>query len=406
MDVDSTDLDTDLRLQTVGHSQTKRRYLLLLTFVAALVTLGVWWTNTSRKESNAFFFIQLSDPQLGLEHSNADWQRELAMLSRSVRIINRLSPRFVVLTGDMQNYLPTNLGTAWPMPRLPGNVGSDQARQVQQALSLLANAIPLRAVVPGNHDLGYAPTNATVNAYRARWGDDSSSFDESGVRFVAFDSQVYYNSSQPGMQVHAEAQTAWLKSRLDAAAGDGVHATVLLTHIPPFLVDALEESGWANWPLPLRQRFLELTQTSRVPPSLVINGHVHANVLSERTSAFGAPLQVVTTSSVGCPIMWNGSAETTLSLRLARAVAAEPTGHDAFVNYVLRDDARGPKEPARIAHRVAARPDRSGVRLFEFDPAAGYRHQWLTLDQLAKLAAPLVSGRASPLAHRPFTPWR
>lgn len=420
-------MDMDIRLQPNRRWRSAlplRIRSMLLLATAAVILISVVSSAAAgggpRKKTTdaSFYFIQLSDPQFGLEHSNVEWAAERAMLNRSIHLINALAPRFVVATGDLQNYLPTNTGSGEP--------GVEQAQQVQEVLMRLDDGIPLRAIVPGNHDIGYAPTVQTLNHYEQRWGADRGTFDEGGVRFVAVDSQLYFNASQPGVQVRADAQTAWLSETLDAAASDhAVAAVVLITHIPPFLNDASEETGWANWPRAVREQVLSMTQGGgeggqggppRLAPSLVINGHVHANVVSERTTAFGAPLEVVTSSSVGCPIRFNGSAARELPPALARAVAAQPTGHELFVNYVLRDGGVGEEDPERVAERVAARPDRSGVRLFEVDRTAGYRHRWYTLEELEQLAAPVGAGSgggkgmrgssSSPLADLPFTGWR
>ena len=106
----------------------------------------------------AFFVVQLTDPQFGLQDSNVQWREEQAMLNLSLRSINNLEPRLVVLTGDLQNFLPTSAGTAWPMPKPRGihaaHPGADQAAAVAQSLTLLNASIPIRATIPGNHDLG------------------------------------------------------------------------------------------------------------------------------------------------------------------------------------------------------------------------------------------------------------
>ena len=61
-------------------------------------------------------------------------------------------------------------------------------------------------------------------------------------------------------------------------------------------------------PARVRQEVLGMTQGVAKAPRVVVCGHFHGNVERVESSAFGAPLEVVTTSSVGCPILWNGSA--------------------------------------------------------------------------------------------------
>ena len=358
-----------------------------------------------------FFVVQLTDPQFGLQDSNVDWRQEQAMLNLSLLIINQLAPRLLCLTGDLQNVLPTSTGTSWPMPRPNGthaaHPGADQAAAVAQSLTLLDASIPIRATIPGNHDVGYAPTLATLERFTELWGGERAAFDEGGVAFVALDSQLYFDASEPGVAAQAEAQTAWLSQQLDNAADRGVAGVVLLSHVPPFLVSADEPTGWANWPSDTRARLLAAMQAKRVPPSLIVNGHFHANVEGVHTAAFGpTDLEVVTTSAVGCAIRWNGTTAASMPHATAAAVAAARTGRDAFQRFILRNGtATGTADPSLIRTRSFASPSVSGVRLFEFDARTGYRHAWFTLHALGELSAPLRPGEASPLAGKAFTPW-
>src|SRR6185295_9979592 len=50
-----------------------------------------------------FFFIQLSDPQFGMFTGNKDFAQETANFEFAVATINRLRPKFVVITGDLVN---------------------------------------------------------------------------------------------------------------------------------------------------------------------------------------------------------------------------------------------------------------------------------------------------------------
>src|ERR1044071_7311783 len=50
-----------------------------------------------------FFFIQLSDPQFGMFTTNRDFAQETANFEFAVATVNRLRPKFVVITGDLVN---------------------------------------------------------------------------------------------------------------------------------------------------------------------------------------------------------------------------------------------------------------------------------------------------------------
>ena len=413
--------------------------LLLLAGAIVATTLGARST-VAGVTPNSFFMVQLTDPQFGQQHGcrtgvepgcAAGWSNEEEMLNESIRLVNRLRPRFAVLTGDMQHTLPNS----------NHQIDERQATAAQRALSLLDPSIPLRATIPGNHDLGNRPTLATLQAYRSRWDADRTTFEMGGVRFIALDSQLYVDASAPGIRERAAEQTRWLSLQLDAAvtssaaaaaatspvatspvasssvasssqgasAVSGIAApagVVLLTHVPPFVVRADEAASWANWGVAARQQVLSMSQRKAVPPSLVVAGHFHANVEAVHSDAFGAPIEVVTSSAVGCAIAWNGSHATAFPHTLAAAIAAVPTGLEAVRRFILRNGSMtAPADASLLSSRVVAARSVSGARLFEFSAATGYRHRFYSLSELGALRAPLASGAASPLADIAFTPW-
>ena len=333
-----------------------------------------------------------------------------------------------------------------------GNVGKKQAKAVRACLDRLS--VPLRGVTPGNHDLGEAVDNGTLNAFEKFWGPGAgSSFTEGGVLFVQLDSQLYHNASKPGMRERRAAQTSFLREQL-ASADPGIVGAVILTHIPPFLGRSDEPAGWGNWPLLVRAEVLgaapaALVQNGRpgggLAPRLVVAGHFHGNVERvEEPTAFGAPLEVrarfgsreqhdappssppppprplpwhpvthslrrtplravkvVTSSSVTTPVQWLRSATSGLyTASEAAAIGAAPSGGQAFREHVLRDAG-----PAAVAERVRAIPSRAGVRIFEFcaaraGHAAGYRHAWRTLEALQGMAR--LSDAVGDAAFTPF----
>jgi len=390
---------------------TRRRMTILLDVTIAFLVLVLCiapplvfllWRNTNTSQS--FFMIQLADPQLGLFHyGGTDWSQEQSMLDLAIREVNRLSPRFIVLVGDMQNWYQTNENGE--NGNLEPNVGELQVLSVKKSLSLLDPSIPLRAIMPGNHDVGDAPTLSTLRHYKDKWGEPRGSFTEDGIRFVYMDTQIYKNSSKAGISKVAADQTAWLKRELVTAATNvGV---VLLGHIAPFVSDALEPEGFANWPLSVRKNVLSMTQHSRipVPPRLFISGHFHGNVERVESKAFGAPLEIVITSSVGCPMMWNGSTTGSYTPSQASIIASEVSGKAAYDNYIIRNgDMQTPPNYTLGKLRITAVPERSGFRIFEFNTARGYRHNWFTLEMVGNLQSPLSTKSLEGIAWTAFKP--
>lgn len=355
--------------------------------------------------TSCFFAAQLADPQFGIVNGASsdpavalDWSAERANLDLAVRELNRLAPRVAFLSGDMQNWDPTAANHGALAGH--GDVGARQAAEVQRSLSRLR--VPMHGVTPGNHDIGDTPTPAALDAYERRWGADRSSFSVEGVRFLSFNSLLLRDAPGDGARAAREAQLAWLAEELRTVRSTNTSGVVLLTHVPPFVGAPDEPAGWANWPSAERARLADVLATAAMRPRVVICGHFHANALTSADSFGGAPLRVITTSSVACPIRWNGAES--LEPAEASQVAAAPDGGHAFESFVLRTGGRGEANFSLIAERVTPRPDVAGVRLFEFCPRRGsYRHRWLTLTELGATKR-LVEGRT--LAGVSFEPLR
>src|SRR5688500_2218334 len=68
---------------------------------ALLLCLLVFAPARSNAANEPFFFIQLSDPQLGMFTENRDFAQDAANFEFAVAAVNRLRPAFVVVTGDL-----------------------------------------------------------------------------------------------------------------------------------------------------------------------------------------------------------------------------------------------------------------------------------------------------------------
>src|SRR5512138_3178965 len=94
-----------------------------------------------------FFFIQLSDPQFGMFTGNKDFAQETANFEFAVATVNRLRPKFVVITGDLVNK--------------PGDAA--QIAEFKRIAAKIDPAIPLYNVA-GNHDVENVPTPDRIAA--------------------------------------------------------------------------------------------------------------------------------------------------------------------------------------------------------------------------------------------------
>src|SRR3954469_17274972 len=131
------------RSATTKFSCMKNTALFLVALVAALI-LG----RSPARADEPFFFIQISDPQMGMFANNADFVQDAANFEFVVATINRLKPAFVVVTGDLVN--------KW------GDAA--QIAEYKRISGKIDRAIPVYNVA-GNHDVGNMPTPALLEEY-------------------------------------------------------------------------------------------------------------------------------------------------------------------------------------------------------------------------------------------------
>lgn len=65
------------------------------------------------RKQNSFFFIQLSDPQLGFYSQGSDFSREREQMMTFIEAINLLKPAFVVISAIW--YIKKMMKLSWPV---------------------------------------------------------------------------------------------------------------------------------------------------------------------------------------------------------------------------------------------------------------------------------------------------
>lgn len=221
-----------------------------------------------------FFFIQLTDPQFGMAAKDANFEQETANLEFAVAAVNRLKPAFVVVTGDLVNK--------------PGD-----AAQIAEYKRILAKVrgIPVYSL-PGNHDVGNAPTPQTLMAYTNQLGADHYTFEHGGVAGVVLNSGIIHTPDK--VQPWKEAQDKWLKKELTRLNGEKKRILVFQHH-SWFLNAADEPDEYFNIPRAVRGPYLTLLREAGVKQ--VFCGHLHRNCV-----ATDGDLEVITTGPVGQPL--------------------------------------------------------------------------------------------------------
>ena len=246
--------------------------LRLLTLV--LTTLGLALSRAAAAEP--FFFIQLSDPQLGMFSENADFAQDAANLEFAVVNVNRLRPAFVIITGDLVH----KAGDA------------AQIAEYRRITGRIDPSIPVYHLA-GNHDIGNVPTPATLAAYTKVFGPDRYVFRHEGLTGIVLNSGVIHSPKDTPEELVA--QERWLRSELAAAKAGGTRHLVVFQHHPWFLKTADEADQYFNIPLARRTAYLALFREYGV--RYLFCGHYHRNA-EARDGDFTA----ITTGSVGKPL--------------------------------------------------------------------------------------------------------
>jgi serine/threonine-protein phosphatase CPPED1 len=240
------------------------RYL-LLTFVSI-----------SLQAADPIFFIQMSDPQLGMFANNENSVQEQANLSFVVANINRLKPSFVVVCGDLVN----KTGDA------------EQISFYKRIIKNVEASVPVYNL-PGNHDVGNQPTREQLIRYREAFGKDYYAFDAGPVRGIVLDSSLI--RSPQNAPEEAAAQEKWLVRELIRARQDHVANLVVFQHISYFLKDPQEPDQYFNIPTETRRRYLQLFHEYGVKH--IFAGHYHRNEYGR-----DGEIEMITTGPVGKPL--------------------------------------------------------------------------------------------------------
>jgi len=224
------------------------KYHLYLLILLAVVLNSSCGQNVG---SHKFFFIQITDPQLGFTEADGGFDAELANLEIAVDYINGKKPAFVVVTGDMVHDVHNQA----------------QVAAYMEAMDRIDEDIPVYHV-PGNHDM-LPLSEETIRFYEETFGDDHFSFSCGGMRFVGINSNLIKENMEP----RRSRQDTWLESELEKASdADG---RMVFLHSPVFLKSFDEAEEYFNFSQADREKYWNLFTGYRVEN--VVAGHLHMN---------------------------------------------------------------------------------------------------------------------------------
>jgi 3',5'-cyclic AMP phosphodiesterase CpdA len=223
-----------------------------------------------------FFFIQMSDPQLGFANYNKDFDYETRNMERAIAVVNRLRPDFVVITGDLVN---SYNNTA-------------QLDEFARLLTLFSASIPVY-LIPGNHDIKKLETGDELSPYIKRYGYDRFSFEHKGARFIGIDSNPIKESFAP----LRSAQDSWLEGELSATSANA--PIFVFTHHPPFIHSIKESDTYSTFSRADREKYMALFAKYGV--NAVFAGHVH-----NHSSGEAKGVEVITAGPITKPLGTEG----------------------------------------------------------------------------------------------------
>jgi 3',5'-cyclic AMP phosphodiesterase CpdA len=233
------------------HASTRRDFLRWLgvgmTGIVAASCSSVFDTPA---EWQAFTFVQLCDPQLGM----GGYEHDMETFKQAVVQINRLNPDFVVVCGDLVHD------------------ANDQSFADFKAIRAALDVPGYCA--PGNHDVGGSPTPESLQYYRQQIGRDYHWFEHKGCAFVFVNTQLW----KAPVEGESERQDAWLEQTLETAARRKLRIFIV-GHYPLFLKTPDEAEEYMNLPLARRRELLALFKKYDVVA--VLGGHAHRLVSND-----------------------------------------------------------------------------------------------------------------------------
>ncbi len=241
-----------------------------------------------------FFFIQLSDPQLGMFTENKDFVQDAANFEFAVTAVNRLRPAFVVVTGDLVHK--------------PGD--SAQIAEYRRIVAKIDPSIPVYNIA-GNHDVQNVPTPESLAGYTKIFGPDRYTFSFRSVTGIVLNSSVIHSPQEAPQQL-AE-QESWLRAELTKAKAAGTRHIVVFQHHPWFIASASEPDQYFNIPLARRAAYMALFREFGV--RYLFCGHYHRNAEGR-----DGTLENITSGPVGKPL---GGAKSGLRVAIVRDAAIE-----------------------------------------------------------------------------------
>lgn len=246
---------------------TKRYIIGITIFFISITILGQGASN-----NKPWFFIQITDPQFGMFEENEGFEKETIIYEKAVNAINKLSPDFVVITGDFVH----------------NRNSEEQINEFKRITAMINSKIPVY-YTPGNHDVGQIPDEKSLEKYKDNYGPDRFSFTHKGSSFIGFNTSLIKAQL---LDLEKE-QLTWLTQNLQES--QQTEHIILFCHYPFFIKTFDEPENYSNITFSDRDLYLKLFDKFNV--NAIFSGHLHNNAYGE----YG-DIQLITTSALGKPL--------------------------------------------------------------------------------------------------------
>lgn len=243
-----------------------KRIVILLFFVLFIFSFP------ARGKDRSFFFVQLSDPQLGFCSEDGGFAREKQQMKQFIDAVNRLKPAFVVVSGNLVN----------------DREDAAQLAGFRELCRRIDPKIPLY-LLPGNSDVGDEASPEAVLDFAGRYGGDRFVFRKEGCCVIGLNTPVV----KAGNPLQRQQQYDWLEKQLRRAGK--CRSRILVGHHPFFVNLSDEPDTDETIPLQERRRYLDLCSRYRV--DLVLAGHLRRHA---ETDCNGTHFSVA--GSAGLPV--------------------------------------------------------------------------------------------------------
>jgi hypothetical protein len=210
---------------------------------------------------DGFAFSLVQDPLFGQAAGEAaaggiaggeggGWAIEEARLRAVITGLNKLRPRFVVVSGNL---------TAAAAGEGPFEAQLEAARR---CLCRVSETTPL-LFVPGPHSVGKHPSPQSLEFYNSKFGADYFGFFYGGFRCLVINSSLMIHSEHALEQ--AAKQDLWFAEEIEQSKLHATHIAIFAHH-PWFLRAPAEADSEADgtFPLLLRERWLPMMRHSKI----------------------------------------------------------------------------------------------------------------------------------------------